>query len=192
MSVMPPGRKPKAPRRFFSLYPREDERDGVAYAPEGLSWQRLYGCGFVHDWEVPTFLLQDGDWTDYLADNLGWHLCSLPLRGAIEKCLNGGEAAQWLPAKVCTEDQTRDYFVLHLYRASDVLCHSRCIMSGAMVVKPVLDDSLIEDLALFTYDLKSSWVYVADQIRKAVLAEGLTGVKFLKVPVVYDDRGNSG
>jgi hypothetical protein len=170
---------------IYSFYPEEDDKHGVAYAPQAVTWQLLYRKGKVNAWKSVEFSLKDGGFADYQSDNLGWHLCSDKLKSILAECAGHDDEIQWLPVVVKDPaGERRNYYALHLASPCDVLSSDRTIFSGDRVVKPVLDASKIGAHSIFTFSNSGVYVYVTEQVRKRVQEARLTGLKFLKVPVL--------
>ena len=76
---------------YYSLTREENERQGVAYSPEEITFKLLYNRRRVEGWKPFSFELRDGEFSDYQANNLGWHLCSGALKKCIERFATGTE-----------------------------------------------------------------------------------------------------
>ena len=170
--------------KFYSLYPEENEGQGVAYAPEGVTFRALYCKGHIERWRPIDFVLRDGVFTDYQWNNLGWHMCSEKLEQVLAECAGPNDVIQWLPVTIRNADgERRNYSVLHIPIASDVLSTTQTIMSGDIVVKPVLDRSKIHGHSIFTFSNDGVKVYIDEPTRKQILAAAVTGLDFLRVSV---------
>lgn len=174
--------------KYYSFYPEENDANGVAYAPEGVSFKLLYRKGIVANWQTIEFTLKDGMFTDYQWNNMGWHMCSEKLKTLLTGCAGPDDFIQWLPVVVknITGEQ-RNYHVLHLPIPCDVLSKTRTIMSGNIVVKPVLNASKIESHSIFTYSDEGIKVYIAESIRKRIRTAKITGLDFLTVPTITSE-----
>lgn len=174
---------------YYSLTREKNDRHGVAYAPKDITFKLLYKKGHIGDWEPLNFELRDGEYSDYQANNLGWHLCSGTLKKCIESFTTGTEGLQWLPVEVHSHrGEARTFFVLHMWPTCDVLLKSRSIFSGDHLVKPVFNAAAIRNLNLFAVSGTSN-VYVSGLVRTTVRSANITGIDFLKVPVVSTEDG---
>src|ERR1051326_1084449 len=165
--------------KYYSLYFEANDIYGVAYSPIGVHAQMLYRRGFVSDWRTLEFVLKDGVFSDYQANNMGWHLCSRPLKAVIMSFVSRQDHVQWLPIMIKgNSDDRNHYYILHLTEPRNVLSRARTIFSDDHVIKPVLNARAIGVSNVFTY-ADAVKVYVSGPVRRAILAAGMKGIDFL-------------
>ena len=146
----------------------------------------------IVDWQSITYTLQDGRFTDYQDNTDGLRMCSGRLKSLIEANKSENDVLQWLEVSVSDERQARPYYVLHFPEIDDVLDKNGCVYDEAGdVIKPVLSRAICApyNLIAFKGDTRfSTMLYVRDNVRKAILKAGCTGMVFDKENLAECDR----
>lgn len=173
---------------FFQMLFAEEEEyrpAGVAYGPEEADLLVLPMSGIVVGrWSPVELSLRDGGFADYLANNMGLHLCSEKLRNMIEHVRPESDCVQWLDAIVSDTHESREYHVLHFPVDYLVVNESKSIMAGPMVVKPVLLASAVADRHIFTLPSSPGGrLLVSERLKDAILEANCTGMGFTRVSV---------
>jgi hypothetical protein len=170
---------------FYIHYSEENDEFGVGYAPKDMEFDFLDTPKTVHSWKPITLFLKEGEFSDYLANDLGWRLCSEKLMHVIERCRGESDAIVWLPLYV--EDaygNKKPYFVLHLPDKLDILDKEKTIfVTGEVIVKGVLDSSKVEGRCVFSFPGDMLRLIVAQEVKEIIEQAGCTGIEFSKVPV---------
>ncbi len=170
--------------KFYSLHPEDKDNQGIACAPEGLTFELLYRKTIVENWLTIEFELKNGGYTDYQGNNLRWHLCSDSLRRIISSTVTEQDDIQWLPLSVRDQrGDVRTYYILHLTRCSDVLHDKHTIRTDGLVVKPVLDLEKTNGLSIFKPSMESVRIYVSQLVKRQITAARISGIKFIPAPV---------
>ena len=173
---------------FFQMMYAEEEKyspAGVAYGPEDAGLFVVPRSGVPVDrWRLLELALRDGEFTDYLANDMGVRLCSERLRACIEEVRRERDAVQWLEAGVSDTRQTRQYHVLHFPIDYPVVNESKSIMAGPVVVKPVLLASGVRNRDIFALpNAPGRTLFVSETLKDAILEANCTGMGFTKVSV---------
>jgi hypothetical protein len=159
----------------------------VAYAPTGVTFQRLYRREFIPHLTELIFNLKDGVATDYQANNLGWHMCSGQLKQIIDLLCIHEEKIQWLPVSLNVQGKLARYYLLHAFSAHDVLSKHFTIYSDDHLVKPVINASAAGNLNFFAVPGDSVRLYASHIAKRKIQMAGVSGLKFLKVATVGFD-----
>jgi hypothetical protein len=178
-------------RRYFYLEHAEDETFGVGYALYGADFSLLAEGQYYDNWRVVTFALKNGEYPDYLANDLGWSLCSRKLKDILNGSASSVDSIQWLDARVVhPSGESRRYYILHLPMRPDVLDGEKTIYAAkGFVVKPCLRPDAIGNHAVFSYPGATVRVIVAEHVRDAIVSADCTGIDFSLVPLSRKDFG---
>ena len=168
-----------------------DEEDyshiGVAYSSEDIDALLLPISGTpIETWEPIRLALRDGGLVDYLANDLGARLCSARLREIIETARTQRDSIQWVDVNVVSDSgEETPYHILHFPTAPPVVKKECSTYAGDMVVKAVLDESVVRGLSIFALpDEGGRITFVSSAMRNRILLSGLTGMDFHPVRVV--------
>jgi hypothetical protein len=163
----------------------ENDLGGTACAPEEITFDLLPIEGIVDSWQEFTFQLEDGDYTDYLANDLGWRMCSKPLRDLIESRKATEDLLQWLPAIVSDGLGTAvRYYVLHFPVIYDVLDTERTLFAeGGSVIRPILSKSKLGSHRVFAPMRSRVDLVITGNIKEEIILARLTGMDFSKLSV---------
>lgn len=146
---------------------------GLAYAPSNIDYDTLKHGEKAVDWNIPKFTLKKGIYTCYLPNTLGWHLCSLELKSAIESNKSILDNIEWLEVYVLSEEYgNKTYYALHfidLLDALDVDYTEFSDSSQNIVVRPCLDLEKIKEHSVFTYKNFSNEFIVNEHLKDEIL-----------------------
>jgi hypothetical protein len=146
--------------------------------------KRVRSGGLISDWKPLQFSVDGGLLTDYLANSFAFRLCSEKLRGAIDSYRVNIDEVKWLPSVVTLPaGHEFNYWVLHFPAPPDVLSTSESIVSGARVIKPVLDPNLVNGHRVFSFPHDSVSLIIAGILKTAIETAGCSGMKFSKAPL---------
>jgi hypothetical protein len=161
----------------------EYEQFGVAYAPFEVDPFLLPISGTkIEAWKPLTLELRDGQYADYLSNDLGARLCSETLRKVIETHCSNNDELQWLEVYVSHAKETKEYYVLHFPIDFPVINKDKSLMAGDMVVKSVLDISIVKDHTIFTLPAEGGRIiFVSENLKEAIEHSNLTGMSFMGV-----------
>ncbi|MDI7278280.1 MAG: hypothetical protein QME94_20060, partial [Anaerolineae bacterium] len=152
----------------------------VACAPPGYRCDLLKEAEPARDWVPIRFVLRDGAYADYQANDLGWCLCSERLKEVLASHASPEDVLQWLDATVIGPDgEERSYHILHLPRRPDVLDRTKTVFApGGLVVKPYLNGTMAARHRVFSYLGGTGRLIVHREVRDAVVAARCTGLDF--------------
>jgi hypothetical protein len=167
---------------FYRILFQEDENLGVAFTRSPTELLLPY-TGRVENWISLGFELRDGDFPDYLANNLGCRICSSRLKDILERSASARDVLQWLEVRVQKGTQERLYYVLHFPEPPDVLDKRRTLFSGGdFVVKPVLSQAATAVHGVFTYPKNEGLpFFVSEKVKQEIERVGCTGLEFSSV-----------
>ena len=164
---------------------------GVAYVPEDTPFSPLPRTGRVEDWETMVLMLKEGDYSDYLANDRPFDLCSPKLRDVLDNTKSEYDELQWLRAIVRKESgEEREYYILHLPQGYDVLDKEKTVYLSAVdklhnnPIKPVISRKLAEKHHVFKFEGASSIrLSVSERVKKAIQDAKCEGIRFEREPV---------
>lgn len=170
-------------KEFYYLHMQEDEDGGVAYSPEDNDIE------FVEDLndfkEVPfVFNLRDGQFQDYLDNDLAWPIFSEKFKDIVAPFLPNLNI-QWIKAEI-NDFNKKSYtaFILKFNFTSDVLDKDRTIFAANnFVVKAVLSREKVKGMNFFTVPGSDFRLIVSEDVKLEIEKNNLTGAYFSKVPV---------
>lgn len=157
---------------------------GVAYAAAHVPALLLPPSGTrVQNWMPLTLELRDGEYADYLANDLGARLCSRRMREVVDASCTEHDDIQWLCTQVVAQDgESRPYSILHFPSDFPVLNRDHSVMAGDMPMQVVLSWQDALGHAIFTLPGEQGRrTYVAEEMRRALERDRLTGIAFLGV-----------
>jgi len=170
---------------YYRVLFQEEKGLGVGRILVGPERLDLPDQGRVESWVPIIMELKDGDFPDYLANDLGCRLCSERLRTIFEKSASSTDELQWLKVLVRNSVKEQTYFILHFSQPPDVLDKQKTIFADHFVVKPVLSRVLVGKHQVFGYPrcgpLK---LFISHHVKSAVEEQGCTGMEIAKAPVV--------
>src|SRR5262249_15934717 len=151
---------------FYHVFIPNHPRFAMARALPDPDIGKQLRAGEVLDWKTLHFHVEKGEVTDYLANSLAFRLCSAKLRDLIDANRSPTDDTQWLASELTLPNGTHvPYAVLHFPTVSDVLHESRSVVSGSMLVKPVLDAAKVSGHTVIGLPHDSVALIVADSIR---------------------------
>ena len=141
----------------------------------------------VEDWDPPIFEFEEGGYTDYQNSDSSLHLCSSKLRVILEQQASELDVFQWLEATVRHEGEERPYYVLHFPEPADVINKekSKYSKSDGKLIAPKISRALCEKHNVFNLlnpnsPLASHRLYIRENVKQAIEADGCTGMEFEK------------
>jgi hypothetical protein len=173
--------------KYFQMTYAEDndyEPYGVAYAPPDIDPFLLPISGTkIELWTTLSLELREGKFADYLTNDLGARLCSEKLKKIIDSNRSGNDQVQWLEVIVSEENgHCENYYILHFPEDYLVINKDKSIMAGDMVVKSVLDISIVKDHDIFTLPGEAGrTIFVSESLKKTIVKNKLSGMAFTKV-----------
>ncbi|WP_027360160.1 imm11 family protein [Desulforegula conservatrix] len=176
--------------KYFQMTYSEDndyEPYGVAYAAPDVDPFLLPISGTkIESWSPLSLELRDGEFADYLTNDLGVRLCSENLQKIIENNRSENDQLQWLEAIVSdVNGHCKKYFVLHFPENYSVINKEKSIMAGDMIVKPVLNISIVKSHNIFTLPGEAGrTIFVSECLKKIIDKIKLSGLAFTKVSAV--------
>jgi hypothetical protein len=165
---------------YYYMGVKEDRTYGIAYVPKETPLFLLPDTEWVESWKAIVLTLREGNFSDYLANNGGFRLCSRKLHDILDRTKSESDEIQWLPAIVRKEGGgEREYFIMHLPQQYDVLDKEKSVFDAYGVIKPVISRKLAEGHHVFTFVGAGSYTFfVSDRVRRAIRAARCVGVSF--------------
>jgi hypothetical protein len=175
---------------YFQVLHAEDEQYapfGVAYAPEDTDLHLVPISGEkVITWSSINLDLRDGDFADYLANDLGARLCSLKLKNIIEENLSQIDEVQWLESTVINSSGLeKKYYILHFPVNYEVIDRDKSIIvNEKFIVKGILNYSAVQSRHVFTYPNEAGRrFFINKELKKNIEDNNCTGISFFKIPI---------
>ncbi len=138
--------------------------------------------GEINNWNIPEFTLEQGGFTDFQKETLGYLLISAKLRDVIDSAKSEHDVLQWLDAKVSYRGETRDYYVLHFPSQDEAVIdreHSTFNRLGIWM-KQCISKAGCEKYNIFIFPGSSLSLFVKESVKKAIEAARCTGIVFEK------------
>jgi hypothetical protein len=169
-------------KRYFNVLFHDDSQDlGVARSSDPELF--FLPEGEVVAWQPETLRLTDGDFGDYLANDLGVRLCSEKMRDIIDKNAGPRDDLRWLP--VFVEDDSgvsRPYWVLHFPKPADVIDREKSVMVDDFVAKLALHGQKLVGHSVFSYrEGGSLLLIVSEDVKARLVQSGCTGIQYSEV-----------
>lgn len=157
---------------------------GVAESVDNSDLLVLPYDGIVENWHPLRLKITEGEFADYLANDLGGRLCSERLKNVLQQHASPSDELQWLPVEVKGDEENRSYAILHFPKPPDILNKNKSIYAGDFVVKPVFLKDAISRHHVFAYSKAGHLkLFVSEPVKLAIEAEGCTGIEFSEAPV---------
>lgn len=176
----------KMKEQYFRLGWCDEDNGGVAYAPKGTDANFLpiegdYNGNITFEME-----LRNGEFSDYLGNDLGLSMCSEKLKNILTKYLEISARAQWKEVWVLNKQRSErnKYYFFHLPHKYDVLDNSKTIFAKGsnFVVKAVISNEKVNGLKVFDFTGRYNGIIVSSEVKNAINEEQCTGIEFLKIP----------
>lgn len=181
---------------FYEGKSRLDEElipqlEGKNQMPSDFKMKRIKECknGLIIDDDLNRL---KEVWLDYQPNSLAWPIMSKRLKNLIDASLTGNEQIDWISCHLRNGDEVRQYYIIRFNKMMDVYDMKKTVFmdeTKEYVTKPVFSFSKIKNCSVFPrpsfYDFWKfpTSFYVDEDIRKKILKEKLTGIKFEKVLV---------
>ena len=171
---------------YYRVMFRDDEDAPLVETIGASDIFSLPDTGKVADWNTLVLEFADGEYSDYLASDLGCRLCSERLKVVLDSHTGPSDEIQWLKVLVRHGTEERPYYVLHFPNPPDVLDKKKTIFAGGdFVVKPVLSKESARGHRVFAYpNCGCLPLFVCEDVKNEIKKEKLTGMVFSKLPVV--------
>jgi hypothetical protein len=169
---------------YFYVHFEEEDSLGIGYVKENVSFDLISNIDVIHNWKPINILLKNGKNADYLANDLGWRICSPKLRDILDGGQGRKDILQWLPVYVeDTEQQSEfEYFVLIFPNNDDVIDREKSILAGKdSVVQAVLDMNKTSGHSVFSLPGEVTTLIVSKSVREAIENAHCTGIEFSTV-----------
>ena len=170
---------------FFYVFIRNEPDFALARTkPDPELDRRLRAGGEVAEWLTLQFDLEEGAVIDYLPNSRAFRMCSQRLRDVLERERGDADVLQWLPATVTNgAGATLPFWILHFPRVPELINRAQSIFSGPVLVKAVLDVTLVAEHRVFSRPHDTVSLIVADSVRRAIAKAGCGGMEFSRVPI---------
>jgi hypothetical protein len=172
-------------KKFFQLCRNDkDNLFAVAYSDEDTNFDRIGEGIHLANWQPITLSLKGTTFTDYLANDLDWPLCSSKLKKVIDDNISPSDSIQWLDIDIRYQsDQIEKYHILNLPLRPDVLDEQMTLYVDDFVVKPIFSSNKIGSHKVFSYSSGEFSVIVSEEVKDAIVSTNCTGIIFLQVPI---------
>jgi hypothetical protein len=160
---------------------------GVAYSSPDIDAFLLPPSGVtVKSWDPIALSLKDGEFADFLSNDIGGRLCSEPLKKIIDTLSSSKDKFQWLETSVNkTNADIRKYFILHFDENFPVVNLEHSLISGDMIIKAVLDRNAVKEHGIFTLPNEAGrTIFVSERIKTAIESAELSGMSFSDVSLI--------
>jgi hypothetical protein len=168
----------------YSMSFPEEEEDyapfGVAYLNSSRSNPSLPENGKQPGkWKALQMNLRDGNFADYLANELGGRLCSQRLKDVVEANKSPDDSIAWLAAYVVSATERRPYWFLRFPKNLNILDREKTKFVGSLIIKPAFNKACMQKHNVFGLPAeKSNRIYVSSSMKAAIELEDLTGLSF--------------
>lgn len=167
---------------YFYFHWKKDE-GGIACSPKDNDIE------FIEQLEsydkVPfVLIMEDGQFQDYLANDLGWPIFSEKFKRILEPFLTSNNV-RWIPARI--EDVNGEQYTAYILKFNekvDVLDKEKTIFAGDdFIVKAVLSKEKIKNKDIFIIPDSDFQIVISENVKLKIEYNNVTGIDFSKVPV---------
>lgn len=162
------------------VYPEKD--CGIACASLGTPKKILPSSKEIHIKTSLMFFLEDGEYSDYMANDRGLFLCSPKLMEIIESNKSLNDGIQWMKIAVQKEGkEQRPYFAMFFLDYLDALDEENTKFTetkqGKIATYPILSKEKIGNHKIFMFD--KSWREIfSENLKQTIELENCTGIVF--------------
>lgn len=167
-------------KRFYFLLPKDNKRNGVAYAPQGTDTQWGRDVDDVIGYESMVFELRRGCYTPYLCTNICAELICGELKDLVEQYLPDNYPLEFLPIKITSKDYgDKVYYLPHFKIIFDVINVEASKKEDDIITVPCIDYEKSKELDFFNSIAYSDGYVVSDKIKREMKKKNLDfGIEF--------------
>jgi hypothetical protein len=171
--------------KYFYVWGRNEPHIAVADAPKDIDIHSKI-ADIKEDPRPIVFTVTEGEVRDYLANNVGWHLCSEKIKLVFDAYRLKADLFDWYPVTVKDGDKEISYFALFFSEVPDILDagESLYIPESNYIRRPALRADVLEDMSVATFEETTGrWIIAAD-VKAALKGTGCTGITFDEAYIV--------
>lgn len=157
----------------------DDQHYGFAYSDSEVLPSEIQNWPEVEVWKKIKMELKDGEFADYLVNDLNIPLCSERLKDVIVKHTNNPNDITWYPIVVWSAShwmQKEYYYLKTNILLEDVIDFEKSDMEKGIVYAPYFIKEKVRDIFRCTYD--DSYLFVSQSLKEIITNNNITGIGF--------------
>lgn len=157
----------------------DDQHYGFAFSDEDLSPADIQNWKQDIAWKELKMELKEGEFADYLVNDLNIPLCSKRLKDLIVKHADNSDDFTWYPIIIQSASswtQKRYYYLKTNILLNDIIDIEKSDIENGIVYVPYFIKEKIRDIFRCTYD--ESYLFVSQALKDVITNNNITGIGF--------------
>ena len=157
----------------------DDQHYGFAFSDEGLSPADIQNWKQDIAWKELKMEVMDGEFADYLVNDLDIPLCSKRLKDLIVRHADNSDDIIWYPIIIQSAsswDQERYYYLKTNILLDNVIDLEKSDIEKGIVYVPYFIKEKIRDIFRCAYD--KSYLFVSQALKDVITNNNITGISF--------------
>lgn len=162
---------------YFIMESEDYDNYGFAFSAENISPKEIQNWEETKPWLPISFELKDGEFADYLVNDLNIPLCSSKLKQIIQDIVAKNDSILWRPIFVNSNGKSIEYYYLKLKKILiDVIDIDKSEKQNNTIFNPYFIEEKIEDIFRCDFDL--NYLFVSEKLKEAIIQSEITGIGF--------------
>ena len=167
----------KRAKVYFIMESEDYDNYGFAFSAENISPKEIQNWEETKPWLPISFELKDGEFADYLVNDLNIPLCSSKLKQIIQDIVAKNDSILWRPICVNSNGKSIEYYYLKLKKILiDVIDIDKSEKQNNTIFNPYFIEEKIEDIFRCDFDL--NYLFVSEKLKEAIIQSEITGIGF--------------
>lgn len=167
----------KRAKVYFIMESEDYDNYGFAFSAENISPKEIQNWEETKPWLPISFELKDGEFADYLVNDLNIPLCSSKLKQIIQDIVAKNDSILWRPIFVNSNGKSIEYYYLKLKKILiDVIDIDKSEKQNNTIFNPYFIEEKIEDIFRCDFDL--NYLFVSEKLKEAIIQSEITGIGF--------------
>jgi hypothetical protein len=155
----------------------DDNLYGFAFSPDCINPAEIQNWDKSRIWQPIQFKLKDGDYADYIVNDLNIPLFSEKLKQIVLKSAKNVENISFYPVFISKGNENRMYYFLKLsIILRDVINLDKSVVENNTIMRPYFIEKRIEDI--FRCDYDTDYLFVTEYLMNSILKEEISGINF--------------
>ncbi len=133
-------------------------------------------------WNKPTFIIEYGEFPDYLDNDCGWPIISLKMMEAIKKYANNSGDIKWYPILIKNVKVEMQYYVAlidHFKNFEEIVDYSKSRkLKNGKVYLPHFKYDLVDNFDVFVLESYNSSLFISNKLKLQLESENFKGLGF--------------
>ena len=167
----------KRAKVYFIMESEDYDNYGFAFSAENISPKEIQNWEETKPWLPISFELKDGEFADYLVNDLNIPLCSSKLKQIIQDIVAKNDSILWRPIFVNSNGKSIEDYYLKLKKILiDVIDIDKSEKQNNTIFNPYFIEEKIEDIFRCDFDL--NYLFVSEKLKEAIIQSEITGIGF--------------